>query len=61
LIEIVYRTWGRELDLFGYDFDGIKPGPNSYYQAVSVESKNQVKYFWESDKLVSCNEIVERQ
>ncbi len=60
LIEIVYKTWGRELDLFGYDFDGVKPGSNSYYQAVNVESKNRVKYFWESDKLIVCDKTVER-
>jgi hypothetical protein len=60
LIDLVYKTWGRELDLFGYKFDEPKPGSNSYHQAIDTENKNRIRYFLESDELKVDNEIIKR-
>jgi hypothetical protein len=58
LIDLVYATWGRELRLFGYDFDGIMTSSNVLYKGVSENEKENIQYFWNEDKLSINNMVV---
>jgi hypothetical protein len=58
LIDLVYETWGRELRLFGYDFDGIKTSSNALYRWVSESEKENIHYLWDEDKLSIDNMVV---
>ena len=50
LIDIVNKTWKRELDLYGYSFEGrTKMGFIS--REVSEKTKELLEYFWDVDKL----------
>lgn len=50
LISLVYETWGRELSLYGYDFDG--PRDNAHLLGpVPKRIKKAVRYTWADDKL----------
>ncbi len=51
LIDLVRQTWRDELELFGYDFDGIKGGSLSFKRRISRREKESVKYFWKDDCL----------
>ena len=50
LIELVYQTWGRELALYGYDFDG-PTGNGLLTGRVSKAVKRGVRYTWADDTL----------
>ncbi len=52
LTQLVFDTWGRELTLFGYEFDKIQPSLKVLYQAISEEQKENTSYFWNTDKFV---------
>ena len=57
LAELVYQTYKREIDLFGYDFDkGYIGGVFGNSIEVSKEVKNKVKYYFEEDKLEVLND-----
>jgi len=49
LVDIVEKTWWRELGLYGYTFDGRVPG--FLNKEVDMKDKYNIKYFWNSDKL----------
>lgn len=49
-IDIVQKTWNRELYLFGYDFEGRTKGVLN--RTVPVHIKNNLNYKWETDKLI---------
>lgn len=51
LIDLVYATWGRELSLFGYDFDGFIKNYSSLKGDISPQQKLNIKYFLSNDKL----------
>jgi len=51
LIDLVCQTWRNELELFGYDFDGIKRRSLSFKRRISRREKESVKYFWKDDCL----------
>jgi hypothetical protein len=51
LVELISKTWGRELSLFGYDLDGCSAQPGLLGREVPKEQKASVKYFWKEDKL----------
>ena len=58
LIQLVSDTWGRELGLFGYDFDGLNDNyKDKLYHHVEDSQKQKIQYFWETDTLIE-NEIV---
>jgi len=59
LIETIYQTWGRELSLFGYDFDGIAPSSDALYKVISDSEKDRVHYCWGEDKLKIGNAVIE--
>lgn len=52
LIDIVYRTWDREIQLFGYDFDTCNLDKATLKQEIPREQKCLIKYFWGKDKLL---------
>jgi len=54
LIELVNITWKREIRLYGFDFEKDIPNPELHHE-VSVSKKRQIKYCWESDKLLIDN------
>ncbi|MDH4129786.1 MAG: sulfotransferase family 2 domain-containing protein [Spirochaetota bacterium] len=51
LIELVYKTWGRELKLFGFTFDGTDYEKAYLKNLISAEQKEKYKYFWLDDCL----------
>jgi hypothetical protein len=51
LVELVYRTWGRELRLFGYDFKGPISVSNLLYRSIDKRMKKSVRYYWADDRL----------
>ena len=61
LVELVRRTWGRELDLLGYTFDGLAPSTALLGRQIEKGTKSRVKYLWESDRLFVDGNEVERQ
>jgi hypothetical protein len=52
LVDLVYRTWGRELRLFGHDFEGSQDAPGALYRAIDPRIKDSVRYRWDDDALV---------
>ena len=48
LIGLVEKTWGRELDLYGYSFNGM----NLRKAKIKKEVTKIAQYFWDSDKLL---------
>ena len=53
LVDLVKDTWGRELDLYGYSFEGMKAGLIS--KMVNPILKERIRYSWEKDKLMIDN------
>jgi len=50
LINFVYDTWKREIDLFGFDFND----PTKRNDALAHNVSNiKVKYFWNTDKFLN--------
>ena len=60
LIELVYETWGRELSLFGYTFDGIDISKATLKREIDANTKENVSYLWDSDTLKINKEIINR-
>lgn len=52
LIELVNQTWGRELELFGYSFEGENFMNGILGKDISTEQKSKVKYHLKEDKLL---------
>ena len=50
LMELVQATWGRELQLFGYNFDGRTEGILD--TIISAKTKKNLTYSWDTDKLI---------
>ena len=51
LVNIVQRIWGRELRLFGYDFDGQSTEKTALCHMVTPQQKKSIHYYWENDLL----------
>ena len=51
LIDLVYQTWGRELDLFGYNFDQVDISSALLGNHVDETIKKSIHYDWSTDKL----------
>ncbi len=58
LINLVEKTWKRELDLFGYDFDGFT-NQKAYFanEVITKEKKKNINYSIYSDILTFKNFI----
>jgi hypothetical protein len=56
LRELVARTWARDIDLFGYDFDGVSDSADALVGPVSDSTKAKVRYLWSSDQLWTRDE-----
>lgn len=52
LFDLVSNTWGRELRLFGFSFDGIDLDEAVLKNMISSDEKNSVEYHWSKDLLV---------
>lgn len=48
LVDIVLKTWSRELWLYGYDFEGKTKG---FLDNLTQETKQAVRYLWDADML----------
>jgi hypothetical protein len=44
IIELVEDIWGRELALFGYNFNGCNDNKTSLYHNIDKQTKSQLKY-----------------
>lgn len=53
LVDLVYSTWGQELSLFGFEFDGNSIDRAILKQQITAEQKHSVKYDWVSNQLVT--------
>jgi hypothetical protein len=51
LVELVKKVWGRDLYLFGYDYENGKVR-GIFDKVIDNELKNKVKYIWDTDKLI---------
>lgn len=51
LIDLVYKTWGRELKLFGYDFNGLDINKAIIKRSIPSRQKKNIKYKWQEDRL----------
>lgn len=60
LIDLVYETWGRELDLFGYDFNGLKQPTTGLYHSVDSKTKRSVRYILDKDELSINGKLIGR-
>lgn len=60
LIELVYKTWGRELKLLGYTFEGLDIENAVLKRKIEKSQKNNIKYFWEEDKLIINKKEIRR-
>lgn len=52
LREIVEKTWSRELDFLGYNFDGVDLSKSDYYGKISEQNKSKIKYNLNLDQLI---------
>jgi len=50
LVELVSKTWQRELDLYGYSFEGVKAAMIS--KKVTAEQRKALNYNYITDKLI---------
>jgi hypothetical protein len=53
LVELVSETWGRELDLYGYTFDGLDLDSARLRNQMDEEARQPVRYDWTSDTLTA--------
>jgi hypothetical protein len=60
LIELVYKTWGRELKLFGYTFEDLNIEKAVLKRKIPDSQKRNIKYFWANDKLIIKEKEVKR-
>jgi len=60
LVELVYKTWGRELNLFGYTFEGQNLEKAVLKRKIELPQKKNIKCFWKKDKLIINNKEVKR-
>jgi hypothetical protein len=51
LREIVEKTWARELEFLGYNFDGVASNNSMYHGKVDEENKTRIKYNLNTDVL----------
>jgi len=51
LIDLVYQTWGAELSLFGYDFEGSYPDRAILPKVINSTLRDRVHYNWAIDEL----------
>ena len=60
LVDLVYKTWGRELNLLGYEFDGPQLQVSNLYQSVDPKTKKSIQYVLGIDELKVNGKIVAR-
>lgn len=53
LIEIVQNTWKRELDLYGYNFDGCNLEQAIIKKDIDPKLKSQMKYNYDRDEFIN--------
>lgn len=57
LVDMINTTWSRELDLFGYEFEGRKGKIPLLRGKIARSQKQKIRYLWESDELKINGEI----
>jgi len=60
LIELVYNTWGRELKLFGYTFEGLNIQKAVLKRKIDFSEKGNINYFLKDDRLIINNKEIKR-
>jgi len=58
LVELVYKTWSRELKLFGYDFESTELSSGLLHRAIDKKTKGSIQYYWSDDKLFLNGELI---
>ena len=61
LVEIVSKTWSRELRLFGYGFDEFDPTKAVIAGETSRQQKESIKYNWKLDNLTIGGQEIPRR
>jgi hypothetical protein len=57
-VELVYETWGRELRLFGYDFENPESSSGLLSREIDPGTKENIFYSWSDDRLSINGELV---
>ena len=57
LVELVYETWGRELKLFGYDFEHPESSSGLLNRSIDKKAKESICYSWSDDNLSVNGEL----
>jgi hypothetical protein len=57
-VELVYETWGRELKLFGYDFENPESSSGLLSREIDTKMKKSIWYSWSDDQLSVNGELV---
>jgi len=52
LIDLVYKTWGRELKLFGFGFENSQIDFAILKKNIDIKTKQSIKYIWQKDLLL---------
>lgn len=58
LINLVYDTWGRELKLFGFDFDNSICDNAILKREIESDIKKRIKYLYKEDVLMQDNVVI---
>jgi hypothetical protein len=58
LIELVEQTWGRELKLYGYSFDGVNLDQAVVKRKIELDTKTKVRYDLKRDLLTIGGQTV---
>jgi hypothetical protein len=58
LVELVYETWGRELKLFGYEFEHPESSSGLLSREINPQTKESILYSWSDDQLSVNGELI---
>ena len=59
LIELVYETWGRELKLFGFDFNNRIFNNAILKRDIDSQTKQKISYSYKDDILLQDGIVIE--
>ncbi len=60
LVDLVGQTWGRELELFGYNFDGEVANAGILGRTITSKQREGVTYNWASDICIVNGSVIGR-
>ena len=53
LVDLVYNIWGREIGIFGYEFDNVMYNTdNEFHRLISDETRGKCRYVYKNNILI---------